>query len=472
MRPGASRPNKAKRVQITALCQTRLELTKFCRVARTCAAGMVLIGVLLAITVATFGMTLTTDLTAWPESLWGIMCAFIGILVAGFWLNYATISASEGKASGSVLLNLFVWVLGSVPVILLATFGPGPLFLCVVWWPLYLVHKGIRTAARLTNVTLPGLGMQSENVLTSTQTGSLALTRKSTWLLFGSQLIYIATWPLFLIALFGSVVASLVLFGGVVGGSVMLFDVMKSEIFAIALSFLVVISGFIFFLCFSPKLGVWAAGKIMPVVSAARMLQARSRTLVARDSQSHDLRKPILLLRSFQQDGATITDEQSDVTVTFEEAVMSPLRKLGPLVAIAEPGTVRTVAGAVRERVDGDMWQQRVEQLARESAAIVLVLGETPGLAWEVGRMFEMSFLRKLVLVPPASKNQFDPQILDGLGCDRRLLKQLVDASSIAITFRGRTAVGLWSINDGAASCAFGVELAVRSAMKSDVGDT
>ena len=46
-------------------------------------------------------------------------------------------------------------------------------------------------------------------------------------------------------------------------------------------------------------------------------------------------------------------------------------------------------------------WQQKVEQLMAQASIIVLVVGRTEGLAWELDKIIVSGFTRKLVLLLP-----------------------------------------------------------------------
>jgi hypothetical protein len=46
-------------------------------------------------------------------------------------------------------------------------------------------------------------------------------------------------------------------------------------------------------------------------------------------------------------------------------------------------------------------WQQKVEYLMKQASIIVLVVGRTEGLAWELSRLVELGLTHKLVLLLP-----------------------------------------------------------------------
>ena len=119
--------------------------------------------------------------------------------------------------------------------------------------------------------------------------------------------------------------------------------------------------------------------------------------------RSCDRRRPILLLRSFDDDdfpGEEIGFD-GETTVTFEEMITRDLWRWGPVFAIGQPGEGMPRAGAARTYVSDDAWQAQVQSLIQESQMIVMVAGETPGLQWEIQQVIQMGASGKLVLVVP-----------------------------------------------------------------------
>jgi hypothetical protein len=130
----------------------------------------------------------------------------------------------------------------------------------------------------------------------------------------------------------------------------------------------------------------------------------------AEQARRADARAPVLLLRSFRDDHlvARRIDWQSrmfETSATFEEVLTEELWNSGPVVAIGEPGEAVPRAGAAREYVSHDGWQSRVQEMAAGAAMIVIVVGSTPGLGWELQRMFDLGHRDKLILVFPWGAN-------------------------------------------------------------------
>ena len=122
-----------------------------------------------------------------------------------------------------------------------------------------------------------------------------------------------------------------------------------------------------------------------------------------------DTRRPVLYLRAFGDDdctGAVVVDSpnrmgETDVFLSEEELVLQKFAVLGPVVAIGRPGEILPKAGASRLYVADSDWKTVVDAIAIDSALVVLRLGSTPGLVWELMRTDEyIQHADILVLVP------------------------------------------------------------------------
>jgi hypothetical protein len=107
---------------------------------------------------------------------------------------------------------------------------------------------------------------------------------------------------------------------------------------------------------------------------------------------TEDQRRPIMFLRSFQADG-----ERAPTGYT-EEILSRHLGCYGPVVAIARPGEAVPMAGAVHLQVGDKVWQSFVLELAAASRLVVLRVGKTPGLMWELRALREPAYMERLVL--------------------------------------------------------------------------
>lgn len=140
----------------------------------------------------------------------------------------------------------------------------------------------------------------------------------------------------------------------------------------------------------------------------------REAMLPGTDLQMTDPRKPILYLRSFEDDTrsklwARATDGriflERLVRITFEELVTDHLWSYGPVVAIADPAgrSKHLPLGAARDYATNAEWQRKAIESMQKASIIVAIAGKTHGLLWEIETIMTLGFGRKLVLLlPPA----------------------------------------------------------------------
>jgi hypothetical protein len=119
-----------------------------------------------------------------------------------------------------------------------------------------------------------------------------------------------------------------------------------------------------------------------------------------------DERAPVLLLRSFGDDVIRMPKPWWMLRLgrarTFEEVLATELWRVGPVTAIGKPGERLPRVGAAREYVTNELWKQRVAERVEEAQLVVMVIGTTEGLAWEVQHMLERGVAPKLLLaIPP-----------------------------------------------------------------------
>jgi hypothetical protein len=133
----------------------------------------------------------------------------------------------------------------------------------------------------------------------------------------------------------------------------------------------------------------------------------------------HDPRRPILLLRAFDDDNLPIESDSRTAPswmlsaprrVMFEEVVYDLFAKRGPVVAIGRPGERLAPLGAARFWISDDHWQQAVDELLQECQFVVMILGRLggrAGLTWEADRVLRAGSLEKAVLlVPPVAQSE------------------------------------------------------------------
>lgn len=126
----------------------------------------------------------------------------------------------------------------------------------------------------------------------------------------------------------------------------------------------------------------------------------------AKQALKRDKRPPVLYLRSFAADQGLVPTgnlgpEKRAKYQRLEQAITYPLREAGPFVAIGKPGEL-AVAGAARAYYANDKWQAAVTELMDRARYIVVVLGRTQGLQWELDAIRARSHIAKTIWVLPS----------------------------------------------------------------------
>jgi hypothetical protein len=155
-----------------------------------------------------------------------------------------------------------------------------------------------------------------------------------------------------------------------------------------------------------------AAFSFIALAAWAYSLAQRHLSASASEIRAHDMRPPILLLRSFADDMIGIVHEFrlalfQRLSHSFEEVLTEQLWKHGPVIAIGRPGEAVPPLGAAREYVDNQAWQARVEELSSSCSMLVLILGRTEGVLWEIRRIVASGLLdRTLIVFPPIKSDE------------------------------------------------------------------
>lgn len=126
-----------------------------------------------------------------------------------------------------------------------------------------------------------------------------------------------------------------------------------------------------------------------------------------------DSRPPIVYLRPFDADDTdNVRPELSDYFSgkgTFQEAfgaseeeqLAVAMNELGPFVAIGRPYDVLPKLGAARIRVSDEEWKAKVAEWVSRAQLIVVRVGLTEGVQWEITHIVEHTPPEKLVLLLP-----------------------------------------------------------------------
>ncbi len=118
----------------------------------------------------------------------------------------------------------------------------------------------------------------------------------------------------------------------------------------------------------------------------------------------------ILYLRPFGDDKLTAKEINMFLRpgVSEEEALVSVLDDIAPVLCIGRPSNKYLPDGAARITIPSDTWKNKVAELAQKAELVVLRLGKTGGVLWELQYCLENLDPRKLVLILPNFESASD----------------------------------------------------------------
>lgn len=166
--------------------------------------------------------------------------------------------------------------------------------------------------------------------------------------------------------------------------------------------------------------GVMIGGVLLALSVLAYRGSRRATLLPASETMTNDPRPAVLYLRSFGDDRLrmrahragrhSVVDRLSPVRRDFiEEIFAEMLWSYGPVLAVAQPGIQHPPLGAAREQLPNLAWRTTVEQRMRDATLIVVMVGRTAGLAWEIETLGRLGMWHKVLwLFPPVSTAELE----------------------------------------------------------------
>jgi hypothetical protein len=125
---------------------------------------------------------------------------------------------------------------------------------------------------------------------------------------------------------------------------------------------------------------------------------------------------PLLYLRSFDDDsvavGARFSSRRSWLeNIAYrgkdrlEEIIAWQLQRLGPVVGLGRPGESIPSFGAARDQAESTEWQRSVFRWMQPAQLVMIVLGRTEGLQWEITTLADLGLLDRTILIVPPDRN-------------------------------------------------------------------
>jgi tetratricopeptide (TPR) repeat protein len=138
------------------------------------------------------------------------------------------------------------------------------------------------------------------------------------------------------------------------------------------------------------------------IIRARQYFQISADSLLAQDK-----RRPILFLRSFADDersGLFRNSETKLLDFSIESRFANLFMDFGPFIAISSPQATVPQIGAARVRLSDADWQGAVMNWMNTSNAIVVLVGTTRWVDWELSKIVETANVGKLLLFFPPTQ--------------------------------------------------------------------
>lgn len=160
------------------------------------------------------------------------------------------------------------------------------------------------------------------------------------------------------------------------------------------------------------------AGVVLLVIGGFVVRLARMWARVGAERlRGRDPRRPVLYLRSFEDDDlrlpAVISARRPFLELfaargsdPFEESIAWQVAPYGPVVAIGRPGRSIQSLGAARELLPDEVWRQGVFERMGAAGAIIVTIGSTDGLRWEIAQLVSGGYLDRTVFVVPPTDEE------------------------------------------------------------------
>jgi hypothetical protein len=135
-------------------------------------------------------------------------------------------------------------------------------------------------------------------------------------------------------------------------------------------------------------------------------------------AQRRDQRAPVLFLRPFVADTIPLPSPPISLlgriisipvlSKSLDAVVLDEGSERGPVVAVGDPGEPPPLYGASRGYFQHQSWQDAVVRLAAEAQTIVLVMGRSEGVVWEMDLVATAGHLNKTLFVLPPDATEDD----------------------------------------------------------------
>jgi len=119
-----------------------------------------------------------------------------------------------------------------------------------------------------------------------------------------------------------------------------------------------------------------------------------------------DRRPPVVFFRSFADDQEATLFESDRALLDFslESRLAEQFGSLGPFIAVGKPGDSSVLLGAARASFSDAGWRDAVTDWMSRAVLIIVMLGKTHWVGWELQRIIALGYIDKLVVVFPQTR--------------------------------------------------------------------
>lgn len=145
------------------------------------------------------------------------------------------------------------------------------------------------------------------------------------------------------------------------------------------------------------------------LIQSRKFLQLNVESLL-----SVDKRKPILFLRSFDDDEKEVYEKskKSFLDFSLESRLATHFAHTGPFITVGSPRDELPLPGAARALLTDDNWQTQIERWIREASLILLYAGKTHWLNWELKKVIDVGQVRNLLMMTPENIRSESPSAI------------------------------------------------------------
>ncbi|CAM1344499.1 hypothetical protein [Tenacibaculum amylolyticum] len=97
-----------------------------------------------------------------------------------------------------------------------------------------------------------------------------------------------------------------------------------------------------------------------------------------------------------------------EVKKTIESQISSAFKKVGKVISISNPKLDLQVLGSTKYKANQDNWKESVEQLIRESQIVVVTLGTSDSIIWEIITCLRVKEPREILFINPLFEERYD----------------------------------------------------------------